>query len=94
MNPFTTVVKNFNEDDFVVVKLDIDTPAIEHVLADQLRTDDDILKIVDVFYYEHHVMQTELLADWKASARGGTVGESLDLMSDIRQKGVAAHYWP
>lgn len=29
MNPFTTLLKNFNEDDFVVVKLDIDSPVLK-----------------------------------------------------------------
>lgn len=93
MNPFTTLLANFNEQDFIVVKLDIDTPAIENELASQLRNDEALLKIVDVFYYEHHVMQKELLGDWKTRV-SGTVGESLEMMRDIRAKGVASHYWP
>ena len=46
-----------------------------------------------MFYYEDHVLQEELMPYWKSSAVGN-VGESMKLMSDIRAKGVASHYWP
>jgi hypothetical protein len=62
-------------------------------LASQLRNDANLLKMVDVFYYEHHVMQMELLDSWKDTANG-SVGESLEMMADMRAKGVASHYWP
>lgn len=120
LNPFTSLLDHFNEDDFIVVKLgetstyisfhylhscyaililskqlsvDIDTSPIENKLAAQLRNDTKLSNLVDVFYYEHHVMQGELLPYWRSSA-SGSVGDSLEMMSDIRRKGVASHYWP
>jgi hypothetical protein len=119
LNPFTSLLDHFNEDDFIVVKLgetctyisfhyiivmpfssypnilsvDIDTSPIENKLAAQLRNDTKLSNLVDVFYYEHHVMQGELLRYWGNSA-SGSVGDSLEMMSDIRRKGVASHYWP
>ncbi|KAL7510897.1 hypothetical protein ACHAXN_007809 [Cyclotella atomus] len=91
MNPFTIVLDHFNEDDFVVVKLDIDHQIIEEKLAAQLRNDDRLSSLVDVFYFEHHVMQAEL-GGWGGSATE-SVGYSLEMMSDLRRKGVASHYW-
>ena len=92
LNPFTTLLENFNRDDFVVVKLDIDTPEMENTLANQLKDDPAILDLVDVFYYEHHVKQKELAIHW-TSSMFGSVGGSLDLMSALRARGVSAHYW-
>jgi hypothetical protein len=93
MNPFTTLANNFLPDDFVVVKLDIDTSPIENRLVRQLRDDPKLLQIVDVFYFEDHVLQKELSSAWGRSAEG-SVGESLELMAKLREKGVASHYWP
>ena len=92
LNPFTTLLNNFDKDDFVVVKLDIDTPTIENQLAKQLRDDPKILDLVDVFYYEHHVKQSELALNWKSKV-DGSVGESLQMMATIRAKGASSHYW-
>ena len=74
LNPFTTLLNNFNQDDFVVVKLDIDTPALENKLAMQLRDDPKLLELVDVFYYEHHVKQMELALNWKSRVDGSVGG--------------------
>lgn len=93
LNPFTTILNNFNRDDFVVVKLDIDTPDIEKKLAHQLKNSPELLDIIDIFYFEDHVMQEELLPWWRGTVRGN-VAESLDLMMSIRNMGVSSHYWP
>jgi|EP01082_Thalassiosira_pseudonana_P005611 hypothetical protein len=93
MNPFTTITNHFSPDDFVVVKLDVDTPAVENLLARQLRDDPKLLELVDQFYFEDHVKQKELKKSWGESAEG-SVAESLELMASMREKGVASHYWP
>ena len=95
LNPFHSVIKKFNEDDFVVVKLDIDTSSVEVPLVLQLLEDKDGVysKIIDQFYFEHHVHLGELENSW-LSSMNGTVGESLELFSKLRQKGNPAHYWP
>lgn len=92
LNPFTTILNKFDSDDFIVVKLDIDTTLIENRLAMQLRDDPRLLDLVDLFYYEDHRLQAELMPYWMGGARG-SIGESLELMTDLRKTGVAAHYW-
>jgi hypothetical protein len=90
-NPWNLLLEHYNEDDFVVVKLDIDTPAIEKALADQLFNNPRLFKMVDQFYFEHHVNQMELAGHW-----GGTnesVEASFRFFSGLRERGVAAHFW-
>lgn len=89
-NPYN-LLDNFNEDDLIVVKLDIDTSSVEVPLANQLLQDER-LKIVDQFYFEHHVFMKEIAQSW-AHTMAGTVQESLELFSNIRKKGIAAHFW-
>ena len=93
MNPFTMIANSFTPDDFIVVKLDIDTPAVEHALVQQLKNDPSLITLVDQFYFEHHVHQKELSTPWTGTMEG-SVGDSLKLMSELRKNGVAAHYWP
>ena len=95
LNPLHSIVKTLHEDDFVVMKLDIDTSSIEVPLARELLKDKDGVysKIVDQFYFEHHVHLGELATNW-GSTMDGSVAESLDLFSNLRRKGIPAHFWP
>jgi len=93
MNPFKMVIEDYNEDDFVIVKLDIDTPDLEYALVQQLNTDERLWKLVDQFYFEYHVFLEELRLAWKETVHG-SVKDSLDLFYSLRQKGVTAHFWP
>ncbi|KAL7502180.1 hypothetical protein ACHAWX_000482 [Stephanocyclus meneghinianus] len=93
LNRFTIILDEFDSDDFIVIKLDRDTSATENRLALQLRNDDRLLELVDLFYFEDHRLQEELLPWWGRSANG-SIGESLELMAGLRAKGVVSHYWP
>jgi hypothetical protein len=94
-NPLHSLLKTFHEDDLVIVKLDIDTPSIELPLAKQLLEDEDGIysKIVDQFYFEHHVHLGELASSWGISIEG-SIQDSFDLFHGLRKKGIPAHFWP
>lgn len=94
-NPLEMIKQNFNTDDLVIVKLDIDNVAIEQQLAAQLQYDSVLGKLIDHFYFEDHVNQKELQSEWTALGQNvsGTVEGSLQLMTKIRQQGIAAHFW-
>ena len=99
LNPLHSILKKFSEDDFVVVKLDIDTPAVELPLFRQLLEDKDGIysKIIDQFYFEHHHFLGDLAPDWKCGRPNkcnGTVADSLEMFSTLRKNGITAHYWP
>jgi hypothetical protein len=94
-NPLHSLLKTFHEDDLVIVKLDIDTSSIELPLAKQLLKDEDGIysKIVDQFYFEHHVHLGELANDWGRSKKG-SIQDSFDLFHGLRKRGIPAHFWP
>jgi hypothetical protein len=92
MNPLRMLLQQYTEEDFVVIKLDIDTSWIELPLVHQLLEDDQYNKLVDQFYFEHHVFQKELQGDWKKTMEG-TLKKSLEIFGGLRKKGIAAHYW-
>merc|ERR1712150_149952 len=90
-NPYRMLLENFGPDDFVVIKLDIDTPDIENPLLEQLLTDPKLQEIVDVFYFEHHVVMEEMKPYWGFMDK--SIVESLEVFQQLRKAGVAAHYW-
>ena len=94
LNPLHSILKAYGEDDFIVVKLDIDTGSIEVPLAKQLLEDKDGVyhKLVDQFYFEHHVHLGELADNWVEME--GSIKDSFDLFYGLREKGIPAHFWP
>ena len=94
MNPLESILKEFDEDDFIVMKLDIDDPKIEMSLAKQLLEDKDGVygKLIDQFYFEHHIHMKEMATYWKKE-KSGTLKDTLDLFHGLRKKGIPAHFW-
>lgn len=92
-NPWSSILRRYTKDDFIVVKLDVDNSAIENRLAHQLLENTNLTEVVDQFYFEHHVSLAEMKAWWRRSM-SGSIHESLQLFHDLREKGVAAHFWP
>ena len=102
MNPINSILDKFDEDDFIVFKLDIDTASIEVPLAYQLLEggkDGIYHRLIDQFYFEHHVHVAELRPFWGLQKNGrvhwnGTIKDTLDLFHGMRSKGIPAHFWP
>ena len=96
MNPIDSILTKFDEDDFIVFKLDIDKASIEIPLAQQLLnggTNGIYHRLVDQFYFEHHVHIKEMRPFWGLQKNGkvhwnGTIKDSLDLFHGLRSKGV------
>lgn len=92
-NPFTMLKQIATAEDFVLVKLDIDTPSIESVLVEELMTDKALLSLVDEFFFEHHVDLPPMHNFW-GHPLPGTLADSYHIFSKLRQLGVHAHSWP
>lgn len=90
-NPFTHLINAFNEDDFIMVKLDIDTPKLETILSTQLLNE-TLGKLVDQFYFEKHVHLEELAVFW-AETMEGSVKDAMIFFYELRRSGIAAHFW-
>ena len=95
MNPLQSILKKFNEDDFIVFKLDIDRPGVEVPLAKQILEDKDGVyhKLIDQFYFEYHVAMREMRDLWLETMMEGTMQESFELFHGLRKKGIASHFW-
>ena len=90
-NPFQLILDNFNEEDLIIVKLDIDSPHLERQLVNYLCKNPRLTKLIDHFYFEHHVNQEELSSAWGRTDE--SVIDSLRTFQVLRQHGIAAHYW-
>lgn len=62
-------------------------------MAELLLKDERFHKLVDCFYFEHHVNLRELAPYWGPSMTG-SVMDSLKFFASLRKKGIASHYWP
>ncbi|KAL7564585.1 hypothetical protein ACA910_017930 [Epithemia clementina (nom. ined.)] len=93
-NPFTILQREYNRDDLIFVKMDIDVPEVEWALAQQLWNTPSLWQLVDQFYFEHNVHMAEMApAAWKPSHMGGSILDSLQLFKGLRERGIPAHFW-
>lgn len=94
-NPWTMVKMVTKEEDYVVVKLDIDNNPVEVELVRQLLNDDELAQLIDEFIWEHHVNMSPMsFRGWGANPGGSSNGWGTDLASsyrifvELRQKGI------
>lgn len=90
-NPWN-MLKKYNEDDLIIVKLDVDTSSVEMPLAQQPLKYKQFHSLVDHFYFEHHVKISEMDYHWSTS-RKGSIEQSLNLFQGLRKKGIPSHFW-
>ena len=76
------------KEDFVVLKLDIDTPKVERQIVERIRSEPALFSLIDEFLFEYH------LNDSAAPDGAGADGaQAVRVMSELRQKGVRSHFW-
>ena len=79
-------------EDFVVVKLDIDTPAIEQTIIAVLSQRPDLAALVDELFFEYHFDFDGLDFGWDLNVQGD-VDTALGTMFRLRSLGIRAHFW-
>jgi hypothetical protein len=85
--------------DFVVFKLDIDTPSVELPILRVLLGDPELLELVDEFFFEYHVLFGPMNESWFQSKNpspaptSDTLADSYTVFRTLREKGVRAHSW-
>lgn len=93
-NPLARIRSLCKHKDIVIFKLDIDS-AMEMEIVKQLLSDDELLSLVDEFYFEHHVHNDAM--KWHGFA-GNSPENNLktwyDMVIPARRKGLHMHYWP
>jgi hypothetical protein len=83
-----------NRGDYIVAKLDIDTPEIENDLANQVLTDPRITELVDEFFYEHHVNTKPMNPFWGTDNSPILLRDTYRTFAALRAKGIRMHSWP
>lgn len=86
-------------EDFVVLKLDIDMPEVEMAIIRRILDDPELLELVDEFFFEYHVMFSEMNLAWYGATKpspaptSDTLADSYELFRALREKGLRAHSW-
>lgn len=93
-HPWSILLSVASPDDYVIVKLDIDTPAVERALVRQLLDNNSFSAIVDEFFFEHHVNSAAMNRYWGLHDERTTMRHSYKLFQSFRERGIRAHSWP
>jgi hypothetical protein len=91
-----TIVRNhckYNSSSFIVVKLDIDHPATELPLINELMADEALQDCIDEFFFEHHTTIADMKLWWQNDV-SGKLADTYDIMLKLRKRGMRAHVWP
>mmetsp|Transcript_27949 Transcript_27949/g.31957 ORF Transcript_27949/g.31957 Transcript_27949/m.31957 type:complete len:407 (+) Transcript_27949:31-1251(+) len=89
-NPFKMLLENYNEDDLIVVKLDIDANDIELEFLRQIMVNTQLQKLIDQLYWENNSV-FGMGSDQEITAT--LTKKSLEMFTDLRTLGVAVHPW-
>ncbi|GFH56621.1 hypothetical protein CTEN210_13097 [Chaetoceros tenuissimus] len=92
MNPLNSILEKYDDDDFIVVKLDVDHAETEIPLVMQILSNENISGKIDHLYFEHHVTIAEMRSSWGGSMNG-TMEDSMKIFTALREKGIASHFW-
>lgn len=94
----THITETVSPNDYVIFKLDIDSPTVEtntvlYLLSEEGAAD---LANIDEFFWEHHVFGNYLMQGIWGMQPGEddrSIRESAELFLQLRQKGVRSHSW-
>ncbi|CAF3841499.1 unnamed protein product [Rotaria sp. Silwood1] len=90
-NPWNTLQSVARPHDYVVVKLDIDTPPLEMVLIQQLIDIEHLRLLIDELFFEMHVTVVEMKKHWGNPL--GKLKTTYKLFSKFRKYGIRMHSW-
>jgi hypothetical protein len=94
-NPWNIIKRIATQEDYIIVKLDIDNPSIENSLMTQLKQDPLLLSLIDEMAYEHHVHTPEMMPFWgNLSESGVTLSNTYEDFLFLRKHGIRMHSWP
>jgi hypothetical protein len=91
-NPWNILKSIAKVEDYVIIKLDIDTPKLENELINQIANDTSISSLIDEMFFEMHITVNEMRGYW-----GNPPGELKDtyvLFRKLRDLGIRMHSWP
>ena len=91
-NPWNILKSIAKVDDYVIIKLDIDTPTLEIDLINQVLNDASISSLIDEMFFEMHVTVNEMVRFWGRVR--GELKDSYVVFRKLRETGIRMHSWP
>ena len=92
LSPWNILTSIAKEGDYVVVKLDIDQPALENEFVRQVLQNKSISSLIDEMFFEMHVRVEEMIPFW--GVQPGHLKDAYVLFTKLRQIGIRMHSWP
>ena len=92
LNPWNILKTIAKPEDYVIIKLDIDTPPLEMALCNQILNDTSISSLIDEMFFEMHVTINEMKRFWGAPS--GELKDTYILFRKMRELGIRMHSWP
>ena len=93
-NSFLAILEaKVEEEDFVAVNVDIDTPFAELAITEAIADRPDIAARVDELFFEYHFHFDGMDFGWGQESVQGDVYTAVGLMHRLRAPGVRAHFW-
>eukprot|EP01031_Cornospumella_fuschlensis_P037240 gene37240-45204_t len=101
LSPLQLIPQVARKEDFVSLKLDIDTPVLEIPLVLEILRNTSYSSLIDELFFELHFRCEFLMyCGWTENIPSAVDGLRLDRLStlqlfqQLRQLGVRAHFWP
>jgi hypothetical protein len=94
MNPLTWIRAIYRPGDFIVFKLDIDNDEVEGALLSQIAGSPDLIGMVAEVFYEKHYREPAMAGYLGFDEHAGAYVDAVELLGDLRAKGLRIHYWP
>jgi len=92
-NPLQMIKKLVKKEDFLVLKIDIDSPNIEDAFIEQILADPELMTLIDDMFFEHHVNVPEM-GPWGIPATHPVyLNATYRLFRKLRLGGIVAHSW-
>lgn len=92
-NPWQILASLVKPEDYVIVKLDIDTNDLERDLMQQIVNNQSLYSLIDEMFFEMHVFINDMAPYW-GSQQTGKLKDTYDLFFKLRQLGIRMHSWP
>lgn len=92
LNPWNILKTIAKPEDYVIIKLDIDTSPLEMALCNQIVNDRSISSLIDEMFFEMHVTVKEMAPYWGNPP--GELKDTYNLFRKMRELGIRMHSWP
>ena len=94
MNPLTWIRDIYRRGDFVVFKLDIDNDPVESELIAQIAGSADLASMSAEMFYEKHYSEPAMAGYLGFDGQAAPYAAAVQMLGDLRARGVRMHYWP